>query len=244
MRIFAIGDLHLPGGASKPMDVFGSHWENHWERIQADWSARVSEADVVLIPGDISWAMHLEDALEDLRQINALPGRKILLRGNHDYWWESISRVRAATPMMVLQNDSVVVEDTVFCGTRGWTIPGSQGATGEDEKIYAREVMRLKLSLESARKKAKDARMIVLLHYPPFNERQEPSGFTQLLEDFGADEVLYGHLHGASLRNAFHGWLRGVRYHQVSCDRIQFQLYEVPGQGGGLQGDGLRRPTF
>ncbi|MBS7299823.1 MAG: metallophosphoesterase, partial [Eubacteriales bacterium] len=141
MIVYAIGDLHLPGGDDKPMAVFGAHWEGHWEKICQDWRARVTTQDVVLVPGDISWAMQLEHALDDLHAIAALPGRKILLRGNHDYWWSSLTRVREALPegMYALQNDAMEMEGIVFAGSRGWTLPGSEAATGEDLKIYQRE---------------------------------------------------------------------------------------------------------
>ena len=125
MRIFAIGDLHLPGGEKKPMDVFGAHWENHFERISSDWRDKVSQEDVVLIPGDISWAMQLGDALEDLERISQLPGKKLILRGNHDFWWSSLTQLRCSLPpgMHALQNDAYDAGDVVFCGSRGWTLP-------------------------------------------------------------------------------------------------------------------------
>ncbi len=150
MSIFAIGDLHLPGGDDKPMQVFGAHWEGHWDRIRADWRARVQPEDTVLIPGDISWAMQIENAMDDLRAIAELPGRKILLRGNHDYWWCGISRLRELLPtgMYALQNDAMRLEDTAYCGTRGWTLPAGAGAA-EDEKIYRRELLRMEMSLEA-----------------------------------------------------------------------------------------------
>ena len=137
MSIFAIGDLHLPGGDKKPMDVFGAHWERHFERICADWQSRVKPEDIVLIPGDISWAMQLSDALNDLREIAKLPGTILLLRGNHDYWWSSLSQLRACLPenMHAVQNDAFDAGDCVFCGTRGWTIPLGQNATAQDEKL-------------------------------------------------------------------------------------------------------------
>lgn len=136
MRVFAIGDLHLPGGEDKPMNVFGDRWDEHFEKISADWKARVGEEDVVLIPGDISWAMQLEHAADDLQAIGSLPGIKILLRGNHDYWWSTITRVRELLPpkMYALQNDAIRIGDYVFCGSRGWT--GEE--TTDDKKIYAR----------------------------------------------------------------------------------------------------------
>ena len=149
MKIFAIADLHLPGGDVKPMDVFGAHWENHFERISEDWRARVTEEDVVLLPGDTSWAMQLRDALPDLERIAALPGRKILLRGNHDYWWSSLARLRAALPegFYALQNDALLLSGTLFAGTRGWLCACDDP---QDRKIHEREVQRLALSLKGA----------------------------------------------------------------------------------------------
>ena len=168
MIVYAIGDLHLPGGDDKPMAVFGAHWEGHWEKICQDWRARVTTQDVVLIPGDISWAMQLEHALDDLHAIAALPGRKILLRGNHDYWWSSLTRVREALPegMYALQNDAMTLEGITFCGSRGWTCPQSAGDT-ENERLYARELLRLRMSLECARKRSPDGLVVALTHFPP-----------------------------------------------------------------------------
>ena len=139
MSLFAIGDLHLSGGADKPMDVFGPHWQGHFDRIRADWQAKVKPEDVVLIPGDISWAMRLEDAVADLESIAQLPGRKVLIRGNHDYWWNSITRVRSVLPegFTALQHDAADLGECVVCGTRGWSIPtGDVPLTPEDMKIY------------------------------------------------------------------------------------------------------------
>ena len=228
MDIYAIGDLHLPGGSDKPMDVFGAHWEGHFERICADWRSKVKPEDVVLIPGDISWAMQIEDALPDLRKIGGLPGRKILLRGNHDYWWCGISRLRELLPpgMYAVQNDAMLLEDAAFCGTRGWTLPGS-GATAEDEKIYRRELLRMEMSLERA-VKLNARRLVVMCHYPPLGEGGAETPLSQLLERFPVDDVVYGHLHGPSLRGAVTGTFRGVRYHCVSCDGLNFQVYRLP----------------
>ena len=128
MSVFAIGDLHLPGHAEKPMDVFGSHWDRHFETISENWRAKITHEDIVLIPGDISWAMQLSDAADDLAASGELPGTKLLLRGNHDYWWSSLSKLRAALPksMHVIQNDAMLLDGRVFCGTRGWTFPTPQ----------------------------------------------------------------------------------------------------------------------
>ena len=158
MAVWAISDLHLPAH-QKPMDVFGPHWQNHFERIREDWLERVSGEDVVLLPGDLSWAMHLEEALEDLSRIGALPGRKILLRGNHDYWWSSIGRVRRALPegCYAIQNDSLFMDGLLFAGSRGWQIPAEPEGDSDDARIYRRERQRLEMSLASARARSADA---------------------------------------------------------------------------------------
>lgn len=229
MTIYAIGDLHLPGGDVKPMDVFGPHWERHFERICEDWRTRVKAEDVVLLPGDLSWAMRMEDALMDLREIGALPGRKILLKGNHDFWWSSISRLRGALPdgMYALQNDCVQIDETVFCGSRGWALPGQENGE-QDVKIYNRELMRLEMALKAARTAAPQGRLIAMMHYPPLLASGEETGFTVLMERYRASDVVYGHLHGQGIRGAFRGERGGVRYHLTSCDALGFKLYELP----------------
>lgn len=223
MAVFAIADLHLPA-AQKPMDVFGPHWKDHFERIGADWRSRVTEADTVLLPGDLSWAMRLEEAAEDLAAIGRLPGRKILLRGNHDYWWSSIGRVRRALPegMYALQNDSLLLDGRLYAGSRGWVLPGPE--SGEDDvRIYARERLRLEMSLKHARSRDGELPVTVLMHFPPLTD--DNPGFSDLLEAYGAGDCVYGHLHGASIRGGVRGLRNGVRYHQVSCDGLDFKLY-------------------
>ena len=236
MRVFAIGDLHLPGSQGKPMDVFGAHWERHFEKICEDWRARVLPEDVVLLPGDLSWAMTLEEAAQDIAAICALPGQKLLLRGNHDYWWSSLTRVRALLPEgnYALQNDARVLQGIAFAGTRGWTI-AAPASSAQDLKIYRREVLRLELSLQDAARKGPGLPIVAMLHYPPFNERQEDSEFTQLLERYGVCHCVYGHLHAEGLRGAFSGERNGVVYHQVSCDGLGFRLREIA-QGEALAG--------
>lgn len=226
MKVFAIGDLHLEGGNDKPMDVFGAQWNQHFQRIEAAWRQNIGSEDLVLLPGDISWAMKLERAQADLESIARLPGQKILLRGNHDYWWTSISKLRALlTPgMYAIQNDSLTVNGVTVVGSRGWLCPGSSGWTQEDERIYEREVQRLRLSLEHG---ADGALLVGMMHFPPFNERRQPSGFTQLFEKFGVKNVVYGHLHGRACRNAFEGGLNGVCYHLCSCDHIGFSPKKI-----------------
>ena len=227
MKIYAIGDLHLPGGDDKPMEVFGAHWEGHWQKIKQDWLEKVTDEDVVLIPGDISWAMQLEHAVEDLRAIGSLPGRKIILRGNHDYWWGSITRVREALPegMYALQNDAIVLDGVVFCGSRGWTIP--LGEDGETARIYARELLRMRMSLERAAKMADGRPLVFMTHFPPLGEGGVKTPVSDMMEEFSVCDVVYGHLHGISIKTAFAGKVNGTRYHYVACDGLGFKLHQV-----------------
>ncbi|MGN0803596.1 MAG: metallophosphoesterase [Candidatus Faecivicinus sp.] len=226
MAVFAISDLHLPA-RQKPMDIFGLHWENHFERIAADWRARVTEADIVLLPGDLTWAMHLEEALEDLGRVGELPGRKLILRGNHDYWWSSIGRVRRALPegMYAIQNDVLQLDGMLFAGSRGWIIPVGDNADENDVRIYNRERLRLEMSLKAARRLDADAPLIAMMHYPPLMDLAK--GFSDILEAYGVCDCVYGHLHGAGLNGAVRGMRGSVRYHQVSCDGLGFRLYTL-----------------
>ncbi|MBR2572229.1 MAG: metallophosphoesterase [Clostridia bacterium] len=228
MTIFSIGDLHLSSG-EKPMHVFGDHWFHHFEKIARDWSGKVTPQDVVLLPGDLSWAMHLPEALEHLKGVAALPGRKILLRGNHDYWWNSVTRLREALPpdMFAIQNDALMLDGVLFAGSRGWLLPG-EDTKQEDLRIYERERVRLEMSLQCARRISDTARLVCLMHFPPLTPAVPESGFTEIIEKYRADDVVYGHLHGPALRGAFSGTMRGVRYHQVSADGLDFRLYRLP----------------
>lgn len=231
MRLFAIGDLHLPGGDEKPMDVFGDHWEDHFAKIAQDWQQRVTEEDVVLIPGDTSWAMQLPSAIPDLQAIDALPGRKILIKGNHDYWWGGIGQVRRALPegMQAIQHDVVDLGDAVVCGTRGWAYPTEETPLSqEDERIFNREMIRLVLALQSAVKIAGERPIVVMLHYPPLYNLDKDTPFTRVLEKYPVHTVVYGHLHGAGIRAGFTGEWQGIRYLLASCDSLGFALAEVP----------------
>jgi len=224
LAVYAISDLHLPA-REKPMDIFGPHWENHFERIAEDWRARVQSEDIVLLPGDLTWAMHLEDALEDIHRVGELPGIKLILRGNHDYWWSAIGRVRRALPegMYALQNDFVILQDMIFAGSRGWTIPVGEDADPDDVRIYNRERMRLEMSLKNAREKNPELPLIAMMHYPPLMDTA--CGFSDILEQYGVCDCVYGHLHGQGLNGAVRGERGSVRYHQVSCDGLGFKLY-------------------
>lgn len=230
MRIFAIGDLHLSFANPKEMDIFGSHWKNHFDKISEDWKKRVLEEDIVLIPGDISWAMKMEDAKVDLDAILALPGKKILLRGNHDYWWGSLAKVKSMVDenCYILQNNSFKVGDYIFCGTRGWTFPQDKAFSEQDRKIYERELIRLRLSLDSAKKHG-EGRLIVMMHYPPLYEDVPNTGFAEIIDEYPVSDVVFGHLHGSILRqiNLRDFMLSGVKYNLVSADYLNFNLKQI-----------------
>ena len=223
MRVFAIADPHLSKAEPKPMTIFGENWAGHPGAFFERWREVVCADDLVLIPGDISWAMRLEGALEDLRDIAALPGQKVLLRGNHDYWWPSISKLRRALPegMYAVQNDALRFGSVVVAGTRGWTTPGSTDFTEQDIKVYQRELARLELSLESAKKLAdRHTKTVVMLHYPPTNLKLEPSGFTDLLLRYAPDALVFGHLHG---NNRVIEALGDIDVHFVAADALAFK---------------------
>ena len=227
MSIFAIADLHLPGGTDKTMDVFGKRWEGHFDKIRASWHEQVGEGDTVLLPGDLSWAMQMEDALKDLLDIGVLPGKKIILRGNHDYWWNSIGKLRRALPenMYALQNDAVSLDGVVFCGSRGWTHPDGNAEDDENLKIYERELIRMEMSLEQGARLG--GRMVVMTHYPPLNEKHEHTRMSRLIASYSPTDVVYGHLHGPALRGAFDGEKDGIRYRCVSCDGTGFCVVPI-----------------
>ena len=230
MKLFAIGDLHLPGGDDKPMNVFGSHWDNHFERISQDWRTRVGEEDTVLIPGDISWALQLRDAVPDLQAIAALPGRKVLTKGNHEYWWNSLTQVRAVLPpgMRVIQHSALDLGETVVCGTRGWMIPtGDTALAPEDQKILNRELARMEMALQEAGKLRAGRPLVAMIHFPPLYEQVRDTDFTRLFERYQVSTVVYGHLHGPAIRAGFNGMHHGVRYMLTSCDSLNFALAEV-----------------
>lgn len=228
MSIFAISDLHLSKVNPKPMNIFGENWDGHWEKIKSDWKDRVGDEDTVLIPGDISWAMSLDEALPDLMDISELPGRKLLLKGNHDYWWASLSKINKVLPhnMHIIQNNHVDVEDYYVCGTRGWMLPEDDRFKDEDMKVYNRELIRLEISL-SGLPSSGCSKAIVMLHYPPVYEIGRTSGFVELMKKYNVDICLYGHLHGDSLKRAVEGNIEGIDMYMVSCDYLNFKLKKI-----------------
>ena len=227
MALYVIGDLHLSFGGDKPMEVFGAHWDAHYEKVKNDWLEHISEIDTVIIPGDISWAITFEGAKIDLEWIHQLPGKKIIFKGNHDYWWVSKTKMDPFFDSInFVHNSFGVYEDYAICGTRGWICPGEE-FTLEDEKVYKRELMRLENSIRQAQAKGFD-KIIGVLHYPPTNEKKEPSGFTELFQKYDIKQVVYGHIHGKSnFRNALKGNFNGVNYHLTSCDFLDFKLLQL-----------------
>jgi len=223
---------------AKPMNLFGDHWENYEQRIMEDWNSRVGADDIGIIAGDISWAMKMEDAREDFNFIKHLNGKKIIVRGNHDYWWKSISKIREtlAPDIFALQNDSILLNDVMFAGTRGWRVPERRMfQSSDDKKIYSREIVRFELALKDAQKKIEESTgrgqmgqpLVAVLHYPPFNATTDDSPFTKLCEKYGVAACIYGHLHGKQGRNQLLVEKNGVKYYLTSCDLLGHTLVEI-----------------
>ncbi|MBQ8165143.1 MAG: metallophosphoesterase [Clostridia bacterium] len=201
--IFIISDLHLSLSADKPMDVFGDLWDNYIARLKEAWCEKIGENDWVIIPGDISWAMTAEEAVPDLIFLNELPGKKVMMKGNHDYWWSSIAKLnqlkkdRHLDSLFFMHTSSFYIEEcsVVVLGTRGWRCIGDKDFSEEDLKIYKRELLRFELSIKDAEKYDAEKR-ICIFHYPPFNGKYESSGFTDLMKKYKISECFYGHVHG------------------------------------------------
>lgn len=223
MKIFAIADLHLSLNehTNKSMEVFGGGWENYVERLRTAWEREVSEEDLILLPGDLSWGLKLEEAQEDLRWIHERPGRKVLLKGNHDLWWSRIGYLKSLyEDMFFLQNDCCYLEQEgiAVCGSRGWVTPGAEEYSAHDEKIYVREQGRLRSSLEAA-VKCGAKRIIAAMHYPPADSRTNCSAFTELLGRYPVTDCVYGHLHGhPAFGSGIRGLHDGIDYKLVSLD--------------------------
>ena len=224
MKIWAISDLHLSFACDKPMDIFGGNWENYTTKIAENWQKNVGKDDIVLIAGDISWAMKLEEAVADLQWIDKLNGKKIIIKGNHEYWWSGITAVRNVLPSSILaiQNDCLRIDNVLFCGTRGWTVPehGKQ-LSAEDEKLYKREVERLKLTLAKMQQERKPTDTVIcMMHFPPHNMTKEDSNFTYLLQENNIDIVVYGHLHGKLVNMDKVFTKNNITYYFTSTDHI------------------------
>lgn len=234
MKLFAIADLHLSGNPpTKPMHIFGENWRGHWENVKADWQNKVKPEDVVLLAGDTSWGMRWGEAAPDLEEIIALPGKKILIRGNHDYWWQTIAKMSTAVDgkLTFLQNNFVAANDWAICGSRGWIFPGTSGFSPDDQAIYARELGRLRLSLAAARQ-AGFQQLIVMLHYPPTDAGFRSTGFTELLAEYKVALCLYGHLHGEAATSGPIGAYSDTEFLLVACDATNFSLRQILNENG------------
>ena len=230
MNIYEISDLHLSATADKPMDIFGGNWEGHFEKIKADWLSVVKPDDIVLIAGDISWAMKLEDASVDLASLRGLTGKKVFIKGNHDYWWSGIGKVRAAAPddsFVFLQTDAVRIENFVIVGSRGWSCPGSPDFTEQDQKLYLPEAERFRLAFAEAEKIAQEGdTKIAMIHYPPFTLKNEDTLFTELFEKNGVSKAVFGHIHGAAYF-PLKSEKNGIEYYLTACDKVAFKLVKI-----------------
>lgn len=225
MSIYSISDLHLSFGMDKPMSVFGKKWEDYEEKLRANWETLIRSDDVVVLPGDFSWGMHLKETLPDFSFLNSLPGIKILSKGNHDYWWETANKLNSFvaenqfTNIHFLHNNAYLFGEVAVCGTKGWALAGEEP---EDEKIFRRELSRLELSLNQAiQMGAKE--ILLFLHYPPFlKDTSEDPTFLELVQKYPITTCAYGHLHGLGALHAYKGTKNGVFYLPVSCDLVDF----------------------
>ncbi len=230
MNVYAVSDLHMSSTTNKPMDIFGSGWEGHIDKIFDSWNSLVTDEDIVLIAGDISWAMKMNEALFDLNRLKGLKGKKVFCRGNHDYWWNGFTRLRAQAPdesFVFLQNDCVKIQNVVIAGSRGWTCPGSADYTAQDFKLYQREGERFRLAFQEVDKVRKEGdSLIVIMHYPPFNLNKAPNLFTACFEENKADKVVFGHIHGA-VYFPLVTEINGISYYLTSCDKLNFRLIKI-----------------
>lgn len=227
MKIFAIADLHFDSKKEKPMNIFGDNWIDHENKIMNHWKETVNNDDLVLIPGDISWAVKLNDAVDDLMKIDDLPGKKIIGKGNHDYWWSTSNKLEGLglKTIKFLKNNSYECNGAVVCGTRGWDTM-EEHSDIDNEKIYLREMNRLMISLEDAKKSKKE--IITMLHYPPFNSEGTPNEFFQLLKAYNTDICIYGHLHGEEGHKIIkEGVIENITVHCVSSDYMDFKLKRI-----------------
>lgn len=222
MALYAIGDLHLSFAKKKPMDIFGAGWENHPEKLKSGFDA-VSDDDVTVICGDLSWGMGLEETVEDFRFIDSLPGKKIILKGNHDYWWSTATKTKAffdehaITTIDILYNNCFFYGDYAICGTRGWFFE-EEKSPEHDKKIMLREILRLEASLKAAADKKK----LVFLHYPPIYCNYTCPGILELFRKYDVRLCCYGHIHGKGRKLAAAGWHSGTEYRLVSADNVGF----------------------
>jgi len=234
VSIYVIGDLHLSFNENKPMDIFGDNWSGHEEKIKKDWIEKITDNDLVILPGDFSWSMKLEDTQKDFDFINSLPGQKLLLKGNHDYWWNTVTKMRKFLEenefnnIDFIYNQGYVFENYIIAGTRGWSLLEEE----KDEKIINRELARLEASIKDGLEKAgKEKEIIVFMHYPPVSNlmisNHEKSEFIELMNKYNVKKCFYGHLHGSSIKDAFEGEFEGIDFKLISADGLDFKLYKI-----------------
>lgn len=222
MSIFAIGDPHLSLGCNKEMNIFAG-WHDYVQRLEQNWLERISSEDTVILAGDISWAMNIEDTLDDFTFLHRLPGEKYLMKGNHDYWWttrkkmDAFLRERELSTLHILHNDAYTAGDVAVCGSRGWFFDAGDAA---DQKVLLREAGRLRASIQAAKKTGLEP--VVFLHYPPVCGGQVCEEIFSVLREEGIRRCYYGHLHGPGIRYAFQGAKDGVRLKLISCDALAF----------------------
>ena len=223
MSIYAIGDPHLSfaPGVEKPMNIYGGVWEDHVEKLKTNWLELIRPEDTIILAGDISWGLKLSEAMYDLEWIDALPGKKVIFKGNHDLWWNGIGRLNSLYDTIhFVQNTAYEAEGYFLCGSRGWVCPGNDDFTVQDDKIYKRELLRLDMSLSDARARGAE-RIIGVLHFPPSSGGSAGSGFTDAFESAGCSQVVYGHLHGEdAFKRGLKGNYNGVTYRLVSMDYL------------------------
>lgn len=224
--IYALADLHLDYTEEKSMEIFGKAWENYQEKIFENWQELITDNDTVLVAGDISWAMTENEAYTDLKRIDNLKGRKILLKGNHDYWWQSLNKLKKLELKTIsfLQNNSFEVEGYDICGTRGWISRDFKDFNDHDEKIFKREIQRLINSLEYNRSNNKK---IVMLHYPPINSDKSLNEFFGICKEYEVESVVYGHLHGPGHKQIVEGIFDGINLRCISGDYVDFRAERI-----------------
>ena len=230
MAIYVIADLHLSFSQDKPMSIFGENWEGHSEKIKNNWISKVKPEDTVVLPGDFSWAMYLQDTYKDFEYLNSLPGKKLLLKGNHDYLWTTVTNMRNFLEenkfknIDFIYNNSYLVENKILTGTRGWNLLDTENSS----KMIKRESIRLQLAIEDGIKKyGDDKEIIVFMHYPPISNTNKKSDFLKILKQYDIKRCYYGHLHGKSHQDAVEGIVDGIEFKLISADYLNFDVIKV-----------------
>ena len=230
MAIYVIADLHLSFSQDKPMSIFGENWEGHSEKIKNNWISKVKPEDTVVLPGDFSWAMYLQDTYKDFEYLNSLPGKKLLLKGNHDYWWTTVTNMRNFLEenkfknIDFIYNNSYLVENKILTGTRGWNLLDTENSS----TMIKRESIRLQLAIEDGIKKyGDDKEIIVFMHYPPISNTNKKSDFLKILKQYDIKRCYYGHLHGKSHQDAVEGIVDGIEFKLISADYLNFDVIKV-----------------